>query len=199
MIDLGFTEAHLPAGTHICQIYSEDKERDTSLLKFLLRGLQLNEANACFSENVSPDTIKSYFAEHGISMDEAQKKSALTLGKTTEVYFKDNVFNPERMLSLLEQFHEKAMTDGYSAARVIGDMSPEISRVSGGSRLLEYESKVSLLLRTHPITTVCQYDARAFDGAMILDVLKVHPMMVVRGAVVQNPFFVPPEEVLGQS
>ena len=31
---------------------------------------------------------------------------------------------------------------------------------------------------------------------LIMDVLKVHPLMVVRGAVVRNPFFVPPEEFL---
>ncbi len=34
----------------------------------------------------------------------------------------------------------------------------------------------------------CQYDARRFDGATLFDVLKVHPMMIIRGQVVRNPF-----------
>lgn len=63
----------------------------------------------------------------------------------------------------------------------------------------EYEARVSLLLRDHPVTAVCQYDARAFDGAVIMDVLKVHPLMVIRGAVVHNPFFVRPEDYLARS
>jgi hypothetical protein len=29
-----------------------------------------------------------------------------------------------------------------------------------------------------------------------MEVLKVHPMMVVRGSVVRNPFYLPPEEYL---
>ena len=77
-------------------------------------------------------------------------------------------------------------------------MSPEVQNVEGGNRLLEYESRVSLLLREHPVTAVCQYDARCFSGAMIMDILKVHPMMVVRGSVVHNPFFIPPEEFLSR-
>jgi hypothetical protein len=46
------------------------------------------------------------------------------------------------------------------------------------------------------MTTMCQYDARVFDGAVLLDVLKVHPAMVVRGNVIHNPFFIPPDEYL---
>ena len=85
---------------------------------------------------------------------------------------------------------------GFNGGRVIGEMTPEVQQVPGGERLLEYESRVSLLLRTHPVTSVCQYDARTFDGATIMDILKVHPLMVVRGSVVRNPFFIPPEEFL---
>jgi hypothetical protein len=29
-----------------------------------------------------------------------------------------------------------------------------------------------------------------------MDILKVHPFMVVRNSVVRNPFFIPPEEFL---
>ena len=72
----------------------------------------------------------------------------------------------------------------------------EIKSVEGGNRLLEYESKVTMLLREHPITAVCQYNSNSFDGATIMDVLKVHPMMIVSGSVISNPFFIEPEEFL---
>jgi len=91
---------------------------------------------------------------------------------------------------------KESIESGYAAARVIGEMTPEVQDLPGGDRLLEYESRVSLLLKKVPVTSVCQYDAHAFDGATIMDILKVHPHMVVRGAVVHNPFFIPPEEFL---
>lgn len=196
LVDLGFAELKLPAGTHICQIYSDDAERDDSLMQFIACGLKAREKAACFSENVTAAKLGEYLAKSGISQDEAIGSGALTKAGTNEVYFANDKFDPDVMLGLLSEFYDKSVAEGYSAARVIGEMSKDIATVAGGSRLIEYESRVSMLLRDHPVTAVCQYNAADFDGATIMDVLKVHPMMVVRGSVIQNPFYISPEEVL---
>ncbi len=195
-ISLGFTDELFSPGVHICQIFSEDDERTESLLKFLLSGLQGGEKSSCFSERIDQATLSKFFESHGFSYDEITKSEAISLAQTREVYFENNCFEPERMLNLLKGFYFTAQKQGFSAARVIGEMIPEIENVEGGSRLLEYESKVSLLLEEYPVTAVCQYDARLFDGATIMDVLKVHPLMLVKGSVVHNPFYIPPMEFL---
>jgi hypothetical protein len=59
--------------------------------------------------------------------------------------------------------------------------------------LLRYEARLNTILQEHPLTTVCQYDARRFDGALIMDMLSVHPMMIVRGQLVKNPAYISPE------
>ncbi len=195
-VDLGFTEVRLPAGTHICQIYSEDEDRDESLLQFLLAGLKSSEFCACFSENIGAEKVRDRFSREGISLDEVTESGALILSPTDEVYFKDNRFDPDRMLAQIEDCYVGARASGYPGVRIIGEMSPTIDQVPGGSRLIEYESRVNLILREHPITAICQYNANEFDGATIMDVLKVHPMMIVRGNVVMNPYFVAPSESL---
>ncbi|RJQ76703.1 MAG: hypothetical protein C4519_14445 [Desulfobacteraceae bacterium] len=184
------------AGIHMCQIYSDDDERNDSLLKFLLEGFQAGERAACFSEKVEAEAIRGFLANHGLSYEELCTQAAFTLSGTREAYFKDNVFDPDRMLASLAHFHEESLQLGFKGARVIGEMMPEVQTIGGGDRLLEYECRVSLLLKTHPIAAVCQYDAHAFDGATIMDILKVHPLMVVRGTVVHNPLFIPPEQFL---
>ncbi|MFT3781888.1 MAG: MEDS domain-containing protein [Nibricoccus sp.] len=197
-ISLGFTKERFPAGVHICQIFSDDDERTDALLRFVQSGLEKGERTSCFSDQVKSEVVKKHLECHRISFDEKCSCGTLTLAATRDVYFRNNCFDPDRMLGFLSAYHEESMTQGYPAARVMGEMSPEVQHISGGSRLLEYESKVSLLLREHPVTCVCQYDARKFDGAMILEILKVHPLMIIRGAVVRNPFFVPPEEYLSR-
>ncbi len=196
MVSLGFATGQVPAGTHICQIFSDDEERNDSLMKFLLSGLQYNERAACFSENVDESALDALFIRNGLSYEELRRQGAVTLSEPRDIYFKDHRFDPDRMLDLLKEFYRDSVASGYSAARVIGEMLPEVQKIPGGERLLEYESRVSLLLEEAPVTSVCQYDARAFDGATIMDVMKVHPHMVVRGAVIKNPFFMPPEEFL---
>jgi hypothetical protein len=195
-ISLGFTPQAFPPGVHICQIVTNNDERQTALLKFLLAGLQAGERASCFSEQVTEVMLADLLGRHGLSYPEKRDSGALTLAGTREVYFQDGRFDPDRMLNLLAQYYDESVARGFPGARVIGEMAPEVQRLEGGNRLLEYEARVSLLLRDHPVTTICQYDARLFDGATILDILKVHPLMVVRGAVVHNPFFLTPEEVL---
>lgn len=195
-IDLGFAEARVPPGTHVCQIYDNAGERDDALLRFLSRGLRNGETTACFSENISEDALEAWFAKDGLSLAAERASGRFALAKTRAVYFEEGRFDPDRMLALLTKFHDDSVAAGRPGARVIGEMSPEIDRIPGGSRLFEYESRVNRLLRDHPVTAVCQYDAHAFDGATIMDILSVHPMMVVRGAVILNPFYIPPEEFI---
>jgi len=196
MVDLGFTPERFPAGTHICQIYNDESERDDALWLFLASGLKAGERTACFSEHMTEPAIDAFLRDHSLSLADAKSRGAFTLSKTSEVYFQGGEFDPGRMLGLLTNYHTQAVAAGFPNARVIGEMTADIENIRGGWRLLEYESKVSLLLRSRPITAVCQYDARAFTGATIMDVLKVHPMMVVRGSVVRNPFYLPPEDYL---
>lgn len=198
MVSLGFTDEKVTVGSHICQIYSNEEERNNSLLKYLLSGLQSGERIACFSEKADENTLRNYLAEFDISYDEKKNNNAITLAGTKEVYFEGGTFDPDRMLKTLSDFYYDTKEKGFPAARVIGEMIPEIQNIPGGERLLEYESRVSILLRDCPVTAVCQYDANEFEGAAIMDILKVHPQMIVNGAVVNNPFYTPPEEFLNQ-
>lgn len=197
-ISLGFTSEQFEPGVHICQIFNEDDERHDALVNYIISGLLAGEDTACFSENETETTLSEFFEKKGISYKEVEKSGEFSLSKTGEVYFEGGKFEPERMLSLLQEFYKNSVKNNRSGARVIGEMSTEIESIPGGSRLLEYESKVSLLLKKYPVNAVCQYDARLFSGSTILDVLKVHPYMIIRGSVVRNPFFIKPEEYLSE-
>ncbi len=195
-VSLGFAEKSVPEGTHLCLIFTEEKERIDSLLKFLLSGLQEGERCACFSDYLSEEKIRAFLNEQNISYDEHKEQGSITFTEASEVYVKDGRFDPDRLLSVLEAFYRDALKDKHPGARIIGEMIPKIETIPGGERLLEYESRVSLLVRKYPVTAVCQYDARNFDGATIMEILKVHPMMLVNGMVVNNPYFIDPEEYL---
>ncbi len=147
LICLGFTEQRFPPGTHICQIFSEDEEREQAFLDFLLRGLQDGERAAGFTDRCDSRRLENHLDEAGISMQERLNSGALTLTGTSDAYFQNGRFKLEQMLERLALFYEESLAQGYSAARVIGEMTPEVEKSPGGERLFEYESRVSLLLR----------------------------------------------------
>ena len=194
--DLGFAQVNIDRGVHVCQIYSSQIERNDSIAKFILKGMEQKESCACFSDQEFFDLFESIAEEENLSLDDEGNIQNFVFHNAAEFYFKNNVFNPDEMLNSLNNFYENSVSHGYKGARVMGEMLPEVQNIEGGSRLIEYESRVNLFLKDHPVTTVCQYNAHSFDGAMIMDVLKVHPMLIVHGAVVQNPFYITPEEIL---
>lgn len=141
MVPLGFTEEKTQAGTHMCLIFSNERERVESLLKFLLLGLQTGERAACFSNKLTEEELRVYLEENGISYDERASKNAIVLSGTSEVYFLNGEFNPDRMLQTLTDFYNESRNMGFPATRIIGEMVPEVENVPGGERLLEYESR----------------------------------------------------------
>ncbi|MBK1704427.1 hypothetical protein [Halochromatium glycolicum] len=67
---LGFANEPFEPGVHVCHIYSEDDERLSAILKFLLTGLQGGERSSCFSEHCDEQAVADELARHGLSYPE---------------------------------------------------------------------------------------------------------------------------------
>ena len=55
---------------------------------------------------------------------------------------------------------------------------------------------MNLVLPKEGDVTICAYDLEKFDSGIVIDVLRMHPMVLIGGIVQYNPFFVSPEEFL---
>jgi PAS domain S-box-containing protein len=191
LMQLGFTKEAFPAGTHICQIFSDEEERCGAITAFVEAGVREGERTICFVSNrLDPATLGARLQEHGLALEELKAAGAVSLVDAREVYFKEGRFDANRPFALFTQFHEEALKAGRSA-RAMGEVNPEAGRFEGGRPLVAYESRVSRFLQEKRMMAVCQYEAKGFDGATIMDILRVHPLMVLRGEVIHNPFFVP--------
>ncbi len=193
LTDIGFTQGTFPAGTHMCLIYSDESERRKTIGKFLESGLLAGEKVAYFADTLTPAEVRAWLQEMGIALPESDGFAITAAEKT---YCASGEFVPAAMLQTLREFYRQAKLEGYPNARVSGEMSWALRDIPGTNRLMEYEALVNDVLVTHPVTAICQYDASRFSGATILNVLKVHPMMVVRGQIVQNPYYMKPQDFL---
>jgi hypothetical protein len=67
--------------------------------------------------------------------------------------------------------------------------------------LLTYEARVNQVLAANPeaaAISLCLYDVERFDAELIVGVLRTHPKVVMGGTVIDNPFYIQPEEFLLQ-
>ncbi|QJD29941.1 MEDS domain-containing protein [Methylococcus geothermalis] len=191
MVSLGFTAELFPPGTHMCYLYNDEQERLEIMSEFVRSGLEAGEKVGYFVEEMSPQGLRDYFAGLGIVPAE---ETQLDVEPSVAVYCPDGSFSPERMLDRLRAAYDEGMGEGFDGVRLTGEMHWALRGLPGSERLAEYESRINLLVVDCPLTVICQYDANRFDGATLFKVLNAHPMMIVHGQVVHNPYYLPPEQ-----
>lgn len=194
-VSMGFTDEKFREGHHIIYLYNDDHERKRTMARFLRQGWVDHEKLLYLVDDISPDEMRKELAELGVDVDEKQADFDIARGHHT--LCPDDYFTPEFMLGVVGDYYTKAIQAGYAGARGAGEMSWAL--IEGRATvpdLLRYEAKLNRILNDYPLTTVCQYDARRFDGALVMDMLSVHPMMIVRGQLVKNPSYVEPDVFL---
>lgn len=188
-VDLGFCSEHFPSGTHICLIYRDEGERRRIVAKYLESGLEGGEEVRYFADLVSPEEVVAWLRDEGLAGATAGGGGQFEARDARSVYCPDGSFVPERTWQTLRDTYDESEALGYTACRVCGEMSWALRGLPGSDRLIEYEAGVNRVLKTHPVTAMCQYDANSFDGTTIFQALQVHPYLVMNNRVVHNPYY----------
>lgn len=196
-VDMGFTQERFSLGTHMCYLYNDEDERRSVMAQYTNKGLEIGEVVGYFADRETQDLVDSHLADMGIHLPEATDPGQAMFRRAGDIYCPNHHFSPEQTLNQLKILHRQSHDLHHCELRVTGEMSWALApNITGVERLVEYEARVNLLMETHPLTAICQYDTNQFDGITIFEILKVHPMMVVRGQIVHNPYYVPAREYL---
>ncbi len=197
MISLGFDEGRFEEGQHICYLFADDRERLGVLARYLESGRREGEKLLYLADTLSPSEMLAELERLGLEVGESP--GTITVAEARESYCPSGAFDPDEMLSIVRDFYIQAVEkEGHPGARGTGEMSWCLDNGADCIKLMEYEARLNQLLVEYPYTACCQYDTRRFPGDVILDVLQVHPLTIVNGQLVRNPFFVKPEVFLAR-
>lgn len=183
-------------GIHICHIYNDDNERARTMAKFFEKGLAEGNKILCIVDTASPSDIKGELVNLGVDAN-LLESDFVTLDNDS-AYNPNGIFDPDSVLKNIGFFVNQARQNGYKGLHVSGDMAWVLRGKIQPRLLMEYETKVLDYQKLTPCTAICEYDARKFKGALIMDILSVHPVILVRGQIVQNPYFISPKEFMKQ-
>jgi hypothetical protein len=196
MISLGFDTEPYPMGTHMCFIFNDEDERRWVMSKYIQSGLDDHEQVGYFVDTMSPEDLKNWMREKGVTLPAELDGRQFSFVEAEQAYCPDGTFTVDRMIDTVGDAYHRSIAEGYAGARLTGEMTWSRRGLPGSDDLAEYECRLNILMRTVPTTAVCQYDAQRFDGATLYDILSVHPMMIVHGQVVRNPYYVEAEAFL---
>jgi hypothetical protein len=186
---LGFTDEPYPAGTHLCYLYNNDEERRQILPLYAREALLGNEAFNYVADVPSRADLPRALEALDLAAAARDRPGQMATAITAEGYFPTGSFDPDDMLARLRDAWVQCRAQGLDGARFAGEMTWALRGVPGADRILECETRINDLIVEAPMTIMCQYDLNQFDGGLIYDVLNAHPIVIIGGHVLRNPFY----------
>jgi hypothetical protein len=191
-----FAGSQLSETRHVCAFFNSDDEEYRVLLPFIKDGFECGDKAV---HVVTADRRRDHLqrlAAVGIDATAAQQSGQFELRTDTETYLRDGRFDQDRMLEVFEQLASGDAKGGFPLSRIVCHMDWAAEGRSYVDNLVEFESRVNDVWRHHDDAIICVYDLAKFGGDTVVDIMRTHPMIIIGGILLQNPFFVPPEEFL---
>jgi hypothetical protein len=148
---------------------------------------------------VNPDQRRDHLqrlAAAGVDPTAAEQSGQLEIRINTEAYIRDGRFDQDRMLAAFEQMASGNAKGGFPLSRICCRMDWATEDRSYIDDLVEFESRVNDVWRSHDDAVICTYQLGKFGGDTVIDIMRTHPMIIIGGLLHRNPFYVPPEEFL---
>jgi hypothetical protein len=193
-----FGGSQLDETRHVCAFFNSDDEEYRVLLPFIKDGFHCGHKAI---HVVNPDQRQKHvqrLAEAGIDPVAAQQSGQLELHVNTDVYLPDGRFDADRMIAVFERLASGNTSGGFPLSRICCRMDWAVEDQSHVDNVIEFESRVNDVWRNHDDAVICTYHLGQFGGDAVIDIMRTHPMVVIGGILQRNPFYIPPEQFLGE-
>jgi hypothetical protein len=192
---ISFAGSQLNEARHVCAFFNSDDEKYRALLPFIKDGFECGDRAV---HVVHPDHCSCHLQRltaAGIDPTSAQQRGQFELRPNNKTYLQDGQFDQDRMLEVFEQL-AGGPKGGFRLDRIVCHMDWAADGGPYIDDLVEFESRVNDVWLRHDDVVVCVYDLTKFGGRTVVDIMRTHPMIMIGTVLLQNPFFVPPQEFL---
>ena len=183
---------------HVCAFFHSKEEQYQVLMPFFKDGI--DKGDRCFHilDPKYHDEHVRRLSREGINVEGAQASGLLDLRTWNEAHVEGGRFDHEKWLAKVLELLDPARRAPGTRVRGFANMEWALEDFPGVQRLVEYETRLNYYfpkyVNTAPV--VCTYDLTRFGAQVVMDILRTHPMVIVGGILQENPFYVPPDEML---
>jgi hypothetical protein len=183
---------------HVCAFFHNPEEEYRVLLPLAKEGFERGEKVFLIVDPAHRPERMRRLEEVGISAAATRRHGQVEIRDWEHTYLRGGRFDQEAMMTLLEETLCGAKADGFGQTRMWANMEWALGEFPGVEDLVEYETRVNHLLAKYDDLVLCAYDLTRFGASVMMDVLRTHPLVIIGGFLHENPFFVQPDELLGE-
>jgi hypothetical protein len=181
---------------HVCAFFHSKEEEYRVLMPFIKDGFAKGDrAFHVVDPTLRPAHLQRLERE-GIDVTNAQATGQLEVRRWQEAYIKDDHFDQYRMIGTIKEALDPAKKQPGRFTRLVANMEWALEDLPGVHDIVEYETRLNQVLPEYHDPVICTYDLSRFDASVVIDIMRTHPMAIIGGILQENPFYVPPDEML---
>jgi hypothetical protein len=193
---LPFAGSTLGQHRHICAFFNSTDEQHRVLHSFIKDGF--DQGDKAF-HLVDPERREEHLrrlAEAGINVQEAMGIGQLEVWPWQDGPLRGERFDQDTWLASFEQVLQSGPAAGYAQTRFLAQMEWALVDLPGVEDLIEFETRINHVVPKYAGTVICAYDLAKFGASVVIDALRTHPVVIIGRLLQENPFFVPPDQLL---
>src|SRR5438128_1239051 len=181
---------------HVCAFFNSIDEQHRVLRSFIKDGFDQGDKTFHLVDPAGREEHLRRLAEAGIDVEAAIDSGQLEVHPWQDGPLHGDRFDQDTWLAGFEQVLQSGPAGGYSQTRFLAQMEWALEDLPGVDDLIEFESRVNYVVPKYEDTVICAYDLAKFGASVVMDALRTHPVVIIGGLLQENPFFVPPDQLL---
>jgi hypothetical protein len=182
----------LAGQNHVCAFFNNMDEEHRVLRSFYKDGFDRGEKATHIVDSENREAYLNRLAEVGVNVRELIGHGRLEVLPWIDMYVRDHRFDQDAMLASVENLIRSGAAAGSKRTRLVGHhMGWLYVDQPALSNLVEYEARLNHVLSRYSDPVICNYDLSKFSASVAMDIMRTHPLVIIGGLLLANPFFVP--------
>jgi hypothetical protein len=168
----------VPWGTHFCQFYQTKEDLMDILIPYFRSGLDNNELCVWVtSEPLKTEEAKEALREEIPNFDVYLEKGQIEFVSYNYWYFKDGIFDLQKVLNGWTEKLENALASGYDGLRLTENIF--WMEETDWNRFIDYEEKLDALIGKNQMMALCTYFDK-YSATETADIVAVHQFFLAK-------------------
>lgn len=153
--------------SHLAGFYSTDVGRLRQGLPLLFDGLAQLEGTLLFAPSAIQKQYERALRDRQLDVDTASKRGSF-------VTVTPSRGSPETWIARFDTLIAELVRQHPAPIRFVAEVTAGLTSTGSVKALLRLENLLTGVVKRFPVVVLCLYDVRAFNGALILEAIKLH-------------------------
>jgi PAS domain S-box-containing protein len=185
------------SGDHLCHIYENEEDRLVVTEEFFRQGFERNEKVLLLTSSPVENKTLNYLLSRDLGIE---RYMAAGKFKVLPHQSKGNTSNtPDSLFNLIDQEAGSKPEGNFSGLRIIIEMGWMLQNIPDPEKFIAFINQFDENYSAQKPITICQLDRNQIDPGLMMDLVMIHPIVIVGRETFNNFYYISPANIKGQN